>query len=150
MWRSHRKVISIQVTIVKHFAALFPPACLKSNLTALKASSKLSWKAKIWICKPQNTVKIMRVDCPRWPAGQCRVSTYAGNPSPRPKRGYYLALNLVMCSKLQTENLCLNKSSWHIFSSPLVLAQSSLVAGTDKDWQADHQNTQAEIQNRCF
>lgn len=58
------------------------------------------------------------------------------SPSSRPRQGYNWALkNRVMCSELQTENACLNKSQWHISPSPVVLAGHSWAAVTDKHWQ---------------
>lgn len=81
----------------------------------------------------------MCVDCPRWPvlfSPADHLPTTLKSPSSRPRQGYNWALkNRVMCSELQTENACLNKSWWHISPSPVVLAGHSWAAVTDKHWQ---------------
>lgn len=99
-------------------------------------------KAAFWMRKARHSVKIMRVDCPRWPvpftAGQRRLAVMLEKPSSRSEQGYNWALNRVMCSQLQTENVCLNKSQWHISPCLVVLAGHSWVSLTDKHWQTYH------------
>ena len=112
-------------------SAWLPPEPVQQSSGRPRFESKSlarSWDNVCWLSEMTR---------PIFPRGPPRhFPTTLKSPSSRPRQGYNWALkNRVMCSELQTENACLNKSWWHISPSPVVLAGHSWAAVTDKHWQ---------------